>query len=212
MCREKELFIKSLNWKKQGLIFKPKTELWWMKSHVAAPTADHLGGDIYRVYFCGRDGSNRSQIGWFDVSANDGTLELLDHSQEPILQNGALGCVDDNGVTPLVDHEGKKFLYYIGWNPGSTVRMNIFGGLAIKPRNSDKFERYSRAPIIERNKINPYINTSPFVLRDLDVWRMYFVAGVEWVHKDLPRYNIQYEIFRWLGMAKTRPCLHRFSK
>ena len=70
--------------------------------------------------------------------------------------------------------------------------MNIFGGLAIKSSNSGKFKRYSKAPIIERNKINPYINTSPFVLRDIDLWRMYYVAGVEWVHKDLPRYNIQY--------------------
>jgi len=47
------------------------------------------------------------------------------------------------------------------------------------------------APILERCHVNPYINTAPWVVRDGEAWRMYYVAGVDWVHADLPRYNIQ---------------------
>ena len=73
--------------------------------------------------------------------------------------------------------------------------MNIFGGLAISKDNGSSFKRFSEAPIIERNRVNPLINTSPFVISITDnLYYMYYVAGVEWVHKDLPKYNIQLAI------------------
>ena len=69
--------------------------------------------------------------------------------------------------------------------------MHLFGGLAIHEPNSSRFIRYSRAPILERCKVNPFLNTAPFVIKEADRWLMYYVSGTEWVHKDLPRYNIQ---------------------
>ena len=82
-------------------------------------------------------------------------------------------------------------LYYIGWNPGSTVRMHIFGGLAISKDGGETFERWSRAPILERNQIDPYFNTAPWVVRDGDGFRIFYVSCKEWRNKDLPRYNIK---------------------
>ena len=69
--------------------------------------------------------------------------------------------------------------------------MDLFGGLAIRDAGQEKFERWSEAPIIERCRVNPFINTAPWVIQDDNSFRMYYVAGTEWVHKDLPRYNIQ---------------------
>ena len=84
----------------------------------------------------------------------------------------------------------EKALYYIGWNPGSTVRMHLYGGLAISSGN-DSFKRWSRAPIIERCRTDPYLNTAPYVVKTNSEYRMYYVSGTEWKHKDLPRYNIK---------------------
>lgn len=69
--------------------------------------------------------------------------------------------------------------------------MHLFGGLAISRDDGETFERWSRAPILERSKIDPYLNTAPWVVRDGDGYRIYYVSGHEWVHKDLPRYNIK---------------------
>jgi hypothetical protein len=123
-----------------------------------------------------------------------GKLRLIEYAKEPALTIGDLGCFDDNGVTPscIITVGSRKYFYYIGWNQGATVRMHLFGGLAMSEDGGKNFTRFSKAPIIERNKVNPLLNTSPFVLFDSGIWRMYYVAGVEWVHKDLPRYNIQY--------------------
>ncbi len=182
--------MKSINWNKKGLIFEPDSNLYWSKTHSMIPTPIRISEKTLRVLFSGRDDSNRSHIGYFDFDLQD--QKIINKSQDPILSPGALGCFDDNGVTPsCIKKIGDKyFLYYIGWNPGSTVRMHLFGGLAIS-KDFKKFDRFSRAPIIERCKTDPYLNTAPWVVKNKDIYVMYYVSGYEWIHKDLPRYNIK---------------------
>lgn len=169
----------------------PQQNRWWMQTHAMIPTP-HVQDGALTVYFSGRDKNNVSHIGYAVLNPQNPT-EVLEVSREPVLSPGRRGCFDDNGVTPssVVEHDGRVFLYYIGWNPGYNVRMQLFGGLAISTDGGRSFERYSEAPIIERCRINPFLNTAPFVLNESDQWRMYYVSGTEWLHKDLPRYNIQ---------------------
>ena len=56
----------------------------------------------------------------------------------------------------------------------------------------ETFQRYSRAPLLERSNDEPYLNTAPCVMNDGGTWRMWYTSGVDWVHRDLPRYNIKY--------------------
>jgi len=181
-----------VTWKKMGRIIQPQASLWWMKSHAMLPSPQILSEDYVKIYFSGRDSNNVSHIGWAIAEFID-TPKIVEYSSEPILSPGRRGCFDDNGVTPscVVENEGKIYLYYIGWNPGFNVRMHLYGGLAISEDEGKTFERYSEAPIIERSRVNPYLNTAPNVIRTDASWLMYYVSGTEWIHKDLPRYNIQ---------------------
>jgi len=179
-------------WQKLGLVITPQENLWWMKTHAMIPTLEKLDNDLMRVYYSGRDAKNVSHIGYCLIDLN-APNQVIEYSSEPVLSAGDIGCFDDNGVTPscIVKDGDCTNLYYIGWNPGFNVRMHLFGGLALKTSDSPEFERYSKAPIIERCRVNPYLNTAPFVLKENDRWLMYYVSGTEWLHKDLPRYNIQ---------------------
>lgn len=184
---------KVAKWRKVGLVIQPDKRLPWAQTHCMIPTPQHLGGGRVRVFFSGRDVYNRSHIGYAVLDLNrDGLLEA--YCEYPVLSPGALGCFDDNGVTPscIVDlPNGEVGLYYIGWNPGSTVRMHIFGGLAISRDGGESFERWSRAPILERTRTDPYLNTAPWVVRTEKGYRIFYVSGTEWLNKDLPRYNIK---------------------
>ncbi|MGZ3689184.1 MAG: hypothetical protein ACXWPM_00920 [Bdellovibrionota bacterium] len=186
-----KLFRKPTKWKKFDRLVTPKRELWWMQTHAMCPTPERLSETEYRVYFSGRDEKNRSHIGYCVLDLRE-PRKILEFSREPVLAPGELGCFDDNGVTPssIVQVGDRRHLYFLGWNPGSTVRMHLFGGLAISERGGP-FVRYSRAPIIERCRVNPFLNTAPFASRVGDSWKLYYVSGVGWVDKDLPRYNIQ---------------------
>ena len=180
-------------WRKLGLIIEPDKRLSWSQTHCMVPTPQSLGNGLVRVFFSSRDSRNRSHIGYASVDLNrDG--RVFEYTTEPVLAPGALGCFDDNGVTPscVIDLSDDELgLYYIGWNPGSTVRMHIFGGLAISKDGGKTFDRWSRAPILERTRTDPYLNTAPWVVRDGDGYRIFYVSGHEWLHKDLPRYNIK---------------------
>jgi len=183
-----------MKWKKIGLIIRPTGERDWMVSHAMLPIAEWRHSDIYRIYFSGRDVQNRSLVGYAEIDLND-PYTVLRFSEKPVLGLGALGCFDDNGVTPswIVDHENRKYLYYIGWNKGSTVRMALVAGLAVSVDGGESFQRVFRVPILDRTHEEPYtVNTAPCVLVEDGLWRMWYVSGVKWVHPDLPRYNIKY--------------------
>jgi len=186
------MFDNEIKWKKLGLIIKPQINLEWSITHAMIPTPQEIGNGVFRIFFSGRNSSNQSHIGWAELDLND-LGKAIQYSNKPVLSPGDLGCFDDNGVTPscICDLGNNQLgLYYIGWNPGSTVRMHLFGGLAIRNKLG-VFERWSRAPIIERSITDPFLNTAPWVVKTKNEYRMYYVSGTEWRHKDLPRYNIK---------------------
>ncbi len=187
------MFDKTISWKKLGLFLEPQKDKWWSLTHAMIPTPEAMGGGVFRIYYSGRNQQNQSHIAWADVSLDE-PFRVLGYSEGPVLSPGPLGCFDDNGVTPscVIDiGNGEKALYYIGWNPGSTVRMHLFGGLAISSDNGQTFQRWSNAPILERCRTDPYLNTAPWVVKAENEFRIYYVSGHEWIHKDLPRYNIK---------------------
>jgi hypothetical protein len=108
-----------------------------------------------------------------------------------------LGTFDDSGVTAtaVISHGSKKLLYYVGWNQGVTVRMQLFAGLAISMDGGETFARYSNAPILERTKVDPYLTATLSVLQESGLFRMWYVSGDRWEMRadgSYPFYNIKY--------------------
>ena len=177
---------------KKGAINIPYHLMSGHHSHAMLPTPFHLYGSIYKIYFAGRNSSNQSSIYHCTVDITDPTT-VLEYSELPVLKPGRIGTFDDNGVLPscAIRVGDDIYLYTIGFKPGGTTRMDLFGGLAISTDDGKTFERWSEAPIIERSRVNPFINTAPWVIKSNDRFLMYYVSGVSWIHPDLPRYNIQ---------------------
>lgn len=179
-------------WKKYGLVIQPIRDYSWSRSHAMMPTPLQLEDSKYRIYFGSRNSQNQSHIGYVEIDLKEPT-KIIEYSKEPALSPGRLGTFDDNGVLAscVLRVKSEIYLYYVGFKPGGTTRMDLFGGLAISYDSGRTFERWSEAPVIERNPINPFINTAPWVLHEDNKFTMYFVAGREWLNPDLPRYHIQ---------------------
>ena len=181
-------------WNKIGRIISNRDRPAWMKSHAMVPVADHVADNRYRIYFSSRDDENRSMIGYALIDLAD-PFDILEYSPEPVLNIGKLGCFDDNGVTPscILNHAGRKYLFYIGWKPRSTTRMSLQPGLAVSDDGGSRFTRLSRAPILHRTDREPFsILTAPWVIHDGGVFRMWYVSCECWISPDLPMYNIKY--------------------
>ncbi|MBU3635537.1 hypothetical protein ICN35_08700 [Polynucleobacter sp. es-GGE-1] len=187
------MFTKPIKWKKIGRILTPQLDLFWNQTHMSLPTVEVLDDKNINIYFGGRDHLNRSRVGvaTIDLSNPINSGKII---SKPVLGLGDLGTFDDNGVMPcsFIQDGSERLLYYVGWNPRATTRYSFYSGLAIGNLEELEFQRYSRAPILERTNVEPFVNASPMVIRDGDLWRMYYVSGEGWINPDRPKYNIKY--------------------
>ena len=170
-------------WKKIGLIFDPaRLGLSWMKTHAQNPMPEHLGGGVFKVYFATRDSFNRSRGGFF-VFDIDRPFDILEQSQEPLIDLGPLGAFDDAGVMPsaLIDHQASRYLYYTGWSRTVDVPFAFHIGLVVSNDGGKTYYRPSLAPVLGRNRNDPYITSAPFVLIEGGVFKMWYISGTGWM-------------------------------
>lgn len=182
-------------WRKIGQIYCPSGEKDWLHSHAAVPIAEYVEADIFRIYFSSRNTRNQSLTGYVvvDITRPQNILEL---SNIPVLTPGNLGEFDDSGAmaTWLVCHDGKRFLYYIGWNLGVTVPFRNSIGLSVSEHGGE-FRRYAAGPVVDRSMTEPHFVASCCVLPDQDKWRMWYLSCTGWKMrsgKPEHRYHIKY--------------------
>jgi hypothetical protein len=181
---------------KKGLIFNVDGRYPWSQSHAQIPSPDLLPNNRIRIYFSTRDNLNRSLTSFIEVNA-DNPQEVLCVHDRPILEFGALGCFDDCGIMPcsVVTHEGRKYLYYCGWNTSTTVRYRNCIGLAISDDDGVTFRRAFAGPIMDRTKDEPQMVVTPHVIIEDGLWKMWYCGCTEWKILDgvaEPQYLIKY--------------------
>jgi hypothetical protein len=202
-----------MRWEKRGVIFKPENQYPWMAHHASLPIVHKVNDEVLRVYFGPRDGQGRTVTAFIEVAADDPHKVLYIHDR-PVLSLGRLGTFDDSGVTPacLVRHEGKLYLLYIGWNRGVSVPYRLAIGLAVSRDGGLSFERVFDGPILDRNRLEPYLCTAPFAIIDQGKWKLWYVSGTGFVvvnGQPEPVYHIcnaeSADGYDWIRTAE--PCL-----
>jgi hypothetical protein len=218
-----------VRWEKRGLIFRADGRYEWMAHHACVPVADKVGENVLRIYFGPRDAQGRTVTAFIEVEADDPARVLRVHDR-PVLGLGALGAFDDSGAMPscIVNHGGRKYLYYIGWNQGTTVPYRNAVGLAVSDDGGLSFRRMFEGPVVDRTRTEPYFCASPFALYDGDDgrWKLWYASSTGWtvVHgRPEPLYQVKYaesaDGCSWVrhglvclpytfeGEANARPCV-----
>jgi hypothetical protein len=185
-----------MNWQKLGLVYVATGEREWAMSHAYIPTTMMLDEERIRVYVAFLDDRKVGRIGFVDVAASN-PLQIIQVSQQPVLNIGEPGTFDDNGVTPicLLQHAGNLYLYYVGWQLGTKIRYTLLTGLAISTDGGATFQRNSRVPILERSDRELFVRSAACLRYEDPLWRMWYIAGDRWVTvngKQVPTYNVRY--------------------
>ena len=216
-----------MRWTKKGRIFAPDGSSEWMNHHACVPIADKVDDQVLRIYFGPRDTQGRTTTTFIEVEADDPQNVLYVHDR-PVLGLGRLGAFDDSGAMPscIVNHEGRKYLYYIGWNRSVTVPYRNAVGLAVSEDGGLTFERMFEGPVVDRTREEPYFCASPWAMVDEGVWKLWYASSTGWVVVDghpEPLYKIKYaeslDGIKWTrenitcidysfeGEANARPCV-----
>jgi len=184
-----------MKWRKQGLIYAPKGDLWWAKKYALLPTVDVLDEKTLRVYFASLDENYFGRTGFVDLDAENPS-RILYESPEPVLDLGEPGSFDDSGVNPscILNLKGRKHLYYNGWQRCQKVPYMIFTGLAVS-RDGNVFSKTSRTPVFERTDREPFLRSGIAILQENDVFKAWYCSGLKWIDVDsvqYPNYVIKY--------------------
>jgi len=186
-----------MRWRKLGLVYAADGKLPWAQSHAFAPTPVMMQNGVIRVYVTSCDGDMVGRVGHVDLDAADPT-RILRVADAPVLDIGAPGCFDDNGVvcTSVVEVGDELWMYYAGFQLGKKVRYYLFSGRAVSADGGKTFIRQSAVPILDRSDGERFVRSGPFVLRDgPSRFRMWYISGDEFINvagKDVPRYGIRY--------------------
>jgi hypothetical protein len=122
-------------WQKLGLLYCPSRANRHPKllTHAANPLPVLIEGDLYRIYFSGRDSDNRSSIGAVDIDiARRKVIQEYDH---PFFEHGPQGSFYADGVSigNCYEANGVKYMLFMGWQaPKHTHWRGDVGRLVVK--------------------------------------------------------------------------------
>lgn len=186
-----------MKWIKRGFIYNSNNHGEWNHSTAMVPTPEILDEKTVRVYIGSCDPLGRARISYVDCEYTD-AFHIKEIGKEPYFDIGKPGTFDDNGcsATSIVNlPDGKKYLYYFGFEICSKIRYRLFAGLSISNDHGKTFSRYSNVPILDRSDIDFCFRSGSFVLFDDGKFKMWYVAGSNWETidgKEMPVYVIKY--------------------
>ena len=186
----KKVFIR------QGLIFNVNREHSWNFSHSQVPFPFLINQETLRIYYATRDKLNRCVATFIEVDPQNPKSIKYIHDKV-CLGLGDLGMFDDKGaMISCVVKVGKKlYMYYTGWNVGVDTPYRLSIGLAISSDGGLNFRKYSEGPILDRSIFDPAYCCTPYVLKENDTWKMWYLSAVKWKringHPE-PFYHVKY--------------------
>lgn len=186
-----------MKWREHGVVWAPDGSLPWARSHATCPTPVQLPDGILRVFIQCRDSENVGRVGFVDLDPED-PRKVVRAAREPVLDAGAPGHFDDNGVFQtcvFFGPDGRLWMYFVGFELCHRIRYRLLTGLAFSEDGGLSFRRAKTTPILERSPAEPFFRCGPFVLCEEGIFRMWYIGGGGWEEvggKAMPVYDLRY--------------------
>lgn len=167
-------------WKKLGQLYCPESVHPKLATHAANPLAVLLEGDVYRVFFSGRDLENRSSVGFVDVDIVK--CEVVYIHDKPVFEHGPENSFYSHGVSigNCYEANGQRYILFMGWQcpPGGHWRGDV-GRLVLEPDFSLRID--SEDPFMATDAIDPVSLSYPWVMQEENGhYHMWYGSTVTW--------------------------------
>jgi hypothetical protein len=169
-------------WQKLGLLYCPSGTGRPPKllSHAANPLPVFIEGDLYRVFFSGRDFDNRSSVGAVDIDIVK--RKVIQEHSHPFFEHGPEGSFYADGVSigNCYEVNGLQYMLFMGWqNPKDEHWRGDIGRLVVKP--DLRLELDSEAPFMSSNSVDPISLSYPWAQKNKDGgYSMWYSSVTTW--------------------------------
>lgn len=162
-------------WHKLGILYNPSGTDRHPKliSHAANPLPVLLEGNVYRIFFSGRDADKRSSIGAVDIDIVKNAI--VQEHRCPFFEHGPKGSFYADGISigNCYEVRGVNYMLFMGWqNPKGGHWRGDIGRLIVKPDLTLEME--SEVPLMGSNIVDPISLSYPWVVKnktgDYSMW------------------------------------------
>ncbi len=168
-------------WKKLGQLYCPKPIHPKLVSHAANPLAVFLEGNIYRIFFSGRDVQNRSSVGFVDVDIEIQKVTYV--HDKPIFEYGPENSFYSHGVSigNLYETNGKRYVLFMGWQHSLGTHWRGDIGRLILGADNLSLQLESSQPFLGIDKTDPISLSYPWVHQDEHgKFKMWYGSTITW--------------------------------
>lgn len=154
-------------WRKLGHLYTPNgvDRHSKIKTHAANPMPVLLDGDIYRIFFSGRDAKNRSSVGAVDIDIVKRKI-IYSHG-EPFFEHGPADSFYSAGVSigNCYKVQEVQYMLFMGWqNPKGCHWRGDIGRLIVRPDYT--LELDSTIPLLGADSTDPISLSYPWVIQN----------------------------------------------
>ncbi len=169
-----------MRWRKLGQLYYPESVHPKLASHAANPLAVLLEGDVYRIFFSGRDRQNRSSVGFVDVDVI--RRKVIYIHGKPVFEHGPENSYYSHGVSigNCYEADGQRYILFMGWQypRGGHWRGDI-GRLVLGPDFSLRLDGIE--PFMSTDATDPVSLSYPWVIQEENGNRhMWYGSTVTW--------------------------------
>jgi hypothetical protein len=169
-----------MRWKKLGQLYSPEPVHAKLVSHAANPLAVLVEGDVYRIFFSGRDVQNRSSVGYVDVDIIK--REVIYIHDKPVFEHGPENSFYSHGVSigNCYQVNGVHYILFMGWQcpPDEHWRGDV-GQLVLEADFT--MQLVSNKPFMSCDVTDRVSLSYPWVMREQNgSYQMWYGSTVTW--------------------------------
>lgn len=169
-----------MHWEKLGQLYCPGGIHPKLLTHAANPLPVLLEGDVYRVFFSGRDEQNRSSVGYVDLDVAKRTVVYV--HDRPVFEHGMASTFYSHGVSigNCYESNGKRHILFMGWRlPPKAHWRGEIGRLTLGDDWSLSLDVHE--PFMALDDVDPLSLSYPWVMRDESgSYRMWYGSTQTW--------------------------------
>jgi hypothetical protein len=172
-----------MKWNKLGQIFTVSSHCKEIISHSSNPLAIHLNDDVFRVFFSGRNHSNKSSVSFVDIDVV--TLENINNLDEVVFTYGNEESFYSHGVSigNCYTQNNKDYILFMGWQfkDGEHWRGDV-GRLEVIDKKTLLLDPVHA--FMEIDKEDKISLSYPWVMFHEGIYKMWYGSTIDWTSEN----------------------------
>ena len=168
-----------MKWSKLGKIFNAGNLNSYLLSHASNPLPVHLYGDVFRIFYSGRNIDNKSSVSYVDIDIL--TQENFNYPSQPIFIFGEDDSFYSHGISigNCYSQKNEKFILFMGWQIRDLKHwIGEIGRLEIV--HSKELYLNPSHPYMKLDKEDPISLSYPYVLSHDGFYKMWYGSTLNW--------------------------------